>query len=178
MSTRGKVSIGLVALLLVAGLAVRSQQARIGTALFERAVDARVGRDATAGLADGLHVALCGTGSPLPNPARAGPCNVVIVGKHVFVVDIGEGGGRNINVMGMPLGRIEGVFLTHFHSDHIDGMGPLMMMRWTAGTNSFFYPAFLGDAASRFGGPIVVGEDGMMFSLPAGSSEIKQTRLM
>jgi ribonuclease Z len=44
--------------------------------------------------------------------------------------------------------------------------------------NPYLYPAFLGDAKSRFKGPIVVGEDGMMFSLPAGSKEIDRSRLM
>lgn len=131
-----KVLLGVAGVALLAAVAVKTQQARIGGALFERAVGERVGRDTTAGLGDGLHVALCGTGSPLPNPSRAGPCNVVIAGRRVFVVDVGEGGGRNINLMGIPPGRIERVFLTHFHSDHIDGMGPLMMIRWTSGTNT------------------------------------------
>lgn len=142
MKNRGRILIIVAIVLAGAFVVVRSQQAAIGLAVFQRAVDDRVGRDATAGLPDGLHVALCGTGSPLPNPARAGPCNVVIAGKHIFVVDIGEGGGRNINLMGLPLGRIEGVFLTHFHSDHIDGMGPLMMTRWTAGTNTAPLPVY------------------------------------
>lgn len=110
---------------------VTAFQAQIATALMTRMVDSRVGRDVTANLPDGLHVALCGTGSPLPDATRAGPCSVVIAGTHVFVVDIGEGGARTIAHMGIPMGRIEGVFLTHFHSDHIDGMGPLMLMRWT-----------------------------------------------
>ncbi len=136
MRLRTRIILALAAIVLVLLVALRWQQAAIGTALFDRAVTERVGRDSTAGLPDGLHVALCGTGSPLPNPGRAGPCNVVIAGRQVFVVDIGEGGGRNINLMGLPLGRIAGVFLTHFHSDHIDGMGPLMMTRWTAGTNA------------------------------------------
>ncbi len=136
MRTRSRLIIALAGVLVVAFLAVKSQQAAIGSALFERAVGERVGRDSTAGLPDGLHLALCGTGSPLPNPVRAGPCNVVIAGKQIVVVDIGEGGGRNINLMGLPLGRISDVFLTHFHSDHIDGMGPLMLTRWTAGTNT------------------------------------------
>ncbi|MDO9489587.1 MAG: MBL fold metallo-hydrolase, partial [Sphingomonadaceae bacterium] len=39
------------------------------------------------------------------------------------------------------------------------------------------YPAFLGDARRRFDGSITVGEDGMMFSLPAGSEEVGFTRL-
>jgi ribonuclease Z len=135
MRARTKLMLGIFALVLVGGIVVKSQQVSIGERLFARAVSDRVGHDSTATLPDGLHVALCGTGSPLPSPTRAGPCNVVIAGTHIFVVDIGEGGGRNINLMGIPLGKIEAVLLTHFHSDHIDGMGPLMMNRWVAGTN-------------------------------------------
>lgn len=142
MRTRSKLIIALASVLMVAFLIVRSQQAVVGSMLFERAVGERVGRNMMSGLSDGLHVALCGTGSPLPNPVRAGPCNVIIAGKQIFVVDIGEGGGRNINLMGLPLGQISGVFLTHFHSDHIDGMGPLMLTRWTAGTNSAPLPVY------------------------------------
>jgi ribonuclease Z len=142
MRARTRILIALAGIVLILFVVVRWQQAKIGAALFERAVGERVGRDSTAGLPDGLHVALCGTGSPLPNPVRAGPCTVVIAGKQVFVVDIGEGGGRNINLMGLPLGRISGVFLTHFHSDHIDGMGPLMLTRWTAGTNTAPLPVY------------------------------------
>ena len=140
MRTRSKIMWGIAALALIAGIAVKTQQASIGASLFERAVSERVGRDSTAGLPDGLHIALCGTGSPLPNPVRAGPCNVVIAGKQIFVVDIGEGGGRNINMMGIPLGRINGLLLTHFHSDHIDGMAPLLMNRWVSATNSIPLP--------------------------------------
>ncbi len=112
-------------------LAVRHYQADIGLMLFQRAVDARVGRDNTASLPDGLHIGLCGTGSPLPNADRAGACTVVMAGKHIYVVDAGEGGARNIALMGIPNGKIDGLFLTHFHSDHMDGLGPMMLLRWT-----------------------------------------------
>lgn len=142
MRTRAKILTGLAVLALIGAVVIKVQQARIGANLFGRAVGERVGLDSVASLPDGLHVALCGTGSPLPNPVRAGPCTVVIAGQHIFVVDIGEGGGRNINRMGIPLGRIEGVLLTHFHSDHIDGMGPLMMNRWVTGTNTVPLPIY------------------------------------
>lgn len=115
----------------VGALAVRHNQEQIGLSLFERAVNSRVGRDVTVSLPDGLHVALCGTGSPLPNADRAGACTVVIAGKQIYVVDAGEGGARNISLMGIPNGKIEGLFLTHFHSDHMDGLGPMMLLRWT-----------------------------------------------
>ncbi|MCM0001463.1 MAG: MBL fold metallo-hydrolase, partial [Erythrobacter sp.] len=109
-------------------------RAPIGEALFARAVEQRAGRDMTGNLGDGLHVGLCGTGSPLPNPDRAGACTVVMAGTRMFVFDAGEGGARNLQLMGLPPGRIERLFLTHFHSDHIDGLGPMMLLRWTGST--------------------------------------------
>lgn len=130
--TRRKKWILASLIVIIAGLGiVMGFQARIGHAVFERAVTGRVGYDATAELPDGLHIGLCGTGSPLPNAARAGACTVVIAGNRVFVVDSGEGGARNIQLMGIAAGRIERLFLTHFHSDHIDGLGPMMLLRWT-----------------------------------------------
>ncbi|MDB5678429.1 MBL fold metallo-hydrolase [Sphingomonas bacterium] len=115
--------------IVIAGAAAFQRQ--IGATVLSAVFGARAGLDRTTDLPDGLHVALCGTGSPLPDPGRAGACTVIIAGKHIFVVDSGEGGARNIALMGIPNGRIEGVFLTHFHSDHIDGLGPMMLLRWT-----------------------------------------------
>ncbi len=86
-----------------------------------------------AGLEDGLHVMLCGAGSPMPDPKRAGPCTMVIAGRQVFVFDIGSGAAGNIGPSGIPLGRVERVFLTHFHSDHIDGLGELSLLNWASG---------------------------------------------
>lgn len=131
MGRRTRWLIAVVALIALAGMAVFMFRARVGEAIFARGVDTRAGRDIVKGLPDGLHVALCGTGSPLPSAARSGPCNVVIAGRHIFVIDTGEGAARNIALMGIPLGRVEGVLLTHFHSDHIDGIGPVMLQRWT-----------------------------------------------
>lgn len=118
-----------IALAVVLGLAAFPAPA--GRFLAAQVVNARAAVDATQHLPDGLHVALCGSGSPLPDPSRVGPCSVVIAGKHLFVVDAGEGGARNMTLMGIPAGRVEAVFLTHLHSDHIDGLGPMMLLRWT-----------------------------------------------
>lgn len=112
-------------------LAAAAFPGAIGREVARAAIERRAGVDATRALPDGLHVALCGTGSPMPDPTRAGPCSVVIAGRHMFALDAGEGGARNIMLMGIPNGRIEGVFLTHLHSDHIDGLGPLLLLAWT-----------------------------------------------
>ena len=42
----------------------------------------------------------------------------------------------------------------------------------------YLYPAFLGNAENRFDGPIVVGEDGMLFSLPEGTDAIERSSLL
>jgi ribonuclease Z len=39
------------------------------------------------------------------------------------------------------------------------------------------YAAFLGDARKHFDGPIIVGEDGMLFSLQRGDDSIRRGRL-
>jgi ribonuclease Z len=122
---------GLAVLLMVGLIAFKQFQTQIGTAVFSRGVENRLSRNAIDDMPDGLHVALCGTSSPLPNRERAGACTVVIAGKRLMVVDAGEGGARNISLMGIPNGKIERLFLTHFHSDHIDGLGPMMLLRWT-----------------------------------------------
>ena len=38
--------------------------------------------------------------------------------------------------MGFNAGAVEAVFLTHFHSDHIDGLGELAMLRWTGAAHT------------------------------------------
>jgi ribonuclease Z len=86
--------------------------------------------DALDSLPDGLHIGLCGAGSPFPDEQRSGPCTLVIAGRHMFVFDAGDASARNINRMGFNAGNIEAIFLTHFHSDHIDGLGELMLQRW------------------------------------------------
>lgn len=136
--------IGIAVVLILAALMMAAFvfQAQLGRAVFERAVERNVDRDARAGLVDGLHIALCGTGSPMANAHRAGPCNLVIAGEQMFVVDIGEGGNRNIALMGFNAGGLDGVFLTHFHSDHIDGLGPLQLFHWTRGTNEAPLPIY------------------------------------
>jgi ribonuclease Z len=131
MGKGSKLALAAIALALVAGLAVKLLQPQIGAALLTRVAKDRVGRDMTAGLPDGLHVVLCGSGSPLPDPSRAGPCTMVIAGKQMFIVDAGEGSSRKLAAMGAPMGRIDALYLTHFHSDHIDGLGPMMLLRWS-----------------------------------------------
>ena len=129
-----KILLMILAALLLAGALARSVfSVQIGNAVFRAAVKQNAGRNALAGAPDGLTVVLVGTGSPLPDPKRAGPMTVVAAGDRVFIVDAGAGSGRRFGELGLPWGRVEAMFLTHFHSDHIDGLGEVMLQHWAAG---------------------------------------------
>ncbi|MFO7557979.1 MAG: MBL fold metallo-hydrolase [Desulfobacterales bacterium] len=106
----------------------------LSTALFKKMVTYRLS-SLTVHFEDGLHAGLCGTGSPMADINRTGPCIAVVAGKHLYIVDVGDGSTRNITLMGFQTGKIEAVLLTHFHSDHIAGLGELMLQRWAGGSN-------------------------------------------
>lgn len=101
--------------------------------LMERVVARNMGASLLAELPDGLHVGLCGAGSPLPDPARSGPCAFVVAGEQLYVVDAGSGSARVLPRMQVPVGEIDALLLTHLHSDHIDGLGELELQRWVNG---------------------------------------------
>ncbi|MBN8866396.1 MAG: MBL fold metallo-hydrolase [Solirubrobacterales bacterium] len=110
----------------------RSLRSRIALSIIRRKLPSIIGADAVAGLEDGLHVAIVGSGSPLPDESRGNPCVAVIVGERVYVVDAGEGSSETLNRMNIDAGRIETVLLTHFHSDHIGGLGSVNLQRWVS----------------------------------------------
>jgi ribonuclease Z len=126
----------LAALLAALALAAWLARKPIGERLIERVIATGVGTDATARLGDGLHAYLCGTGSALPDADRAGACLGVLAGNDAFVFDAGSGSVRKLLRMGFPVDRLKAIFLTHLHSDHIDGLGELMLQAWIAGGRS------------------------------------------
>ena len=128
--------LGALLVVAVVGTGVYAFRGTLTLRLMSRQLAANFGSDLVQELPDGLHVALCGAGSPLPDPARSGPCTAVIAGRQVFVVDSGAGSSRVLARMRVPQARIDAIFLTHFHSDHIDGLGELLMQRWAGGGHS------------------------------------------
>ncbi len=114
----------------------------LATAAMGRLYATAMAKDPFADLPDGLHVGLCGSGSPMPDPGRAGPCTVVLAGNRLFVVDSGAGSTKVLSLMNLPPAKVQGVFLTHFHSDHIDGLGELMLQRWASGANTGPLPVY------------------------------------
>ena len=80
-----------------------------------------------------LHVILLGTGTPIIVEGRSGPCTAVVGGGDFYLVDVGPGTFRQVSLLGLPIGRLTAVILTHYHSDHIGDLGELMTFSWIAG---------------------------------------------
>lgn len=131
-----RILIVLIGMAVLAFLGFNLFKTQIASRAFERAIDQNAGVDRSAALPDGLHVYMCGTGSPMPDPARAGPCLGVLAGHKAFVFDVGAGSPRNLGSMGFPTARLDGIYLTHLHSDHIDGLGELLLNSWIGGSRS------------------------------------------
>ena len=81
----------------------------------------------------GLEVMVCGSSSPLPDPTRAQACIMVRAGDQMFLIDSGSGSNTVLQANGAPYQLMRGLLLTHFHSDHISGIGDMNLASWVAG---------------------------------------------
>jgi len=91
-----------------------------------------------------LDVVLLGTGSPLPDPERAGPATLVRAGGLQLLVDCGRGVLMRLAALGTGPPALDAVFLTHLHSDHVCDFNDVLTTRWVMS---------LADAPLRVVGP-------------------------
>ena len=77
-----------------------------------------------------VFVTLGTAGGPMSRSARSGPANAVVVGRDVYLFDVGPGTLRQIAAAGLNGNRIRAVFLSHHHIDHIGDLSPLLGVRW------------------------------------------------
>jgi len=80
--------------------------------------------------AQDFKVTLLGTGAPPPLPERLGPSTLVEAGKEKLLFDAGRGATIRLTQISVPIGEINALFLTHFHSDHTSGIPDLWLTGW------------------------------------------------
>lgn len=128
--------LGLTALL-VSLMGCGAEQA--STPPSEQAAAPQADAAPPAAPANQTQVVFLGTGTPLPDPDRAGPSTAVVVNGSAYLFDTGTGVVRRAMAAarnGIPAlnsVNLKTAFLTHLHSDHTLGLPDLMLTPWVMG---------------------------------------------
>jgi ribonuclease Z len=77
-----------------------------------------------------IEVVLLGTGNPLPDRDRAGAATLVRAGGRTLLFDAGRGVGLRLAAAGVLPVMLDGVFLTHLHSDHVCDLNDVVTTQW------------------------------------------------
>ena len=77
-----------------------------------------------------LRVTLLGSGETFPQPGRLGPSILVEAGSNTYIFDVGRGILQRFGEIDGFRKNINGVFLTHLHSDHVIGLPGLWLGSW------------------------------------------------
>jgi ribonuclease Z len=79
-------------------------------------------------------VTLLGTGGPEPTAGRFGPATLIQAGGLNLLFDAGRGVTVRLYQLGISSGKgVDAVFLTHYHSDHVEGLPNLWMTGYMFG---------------------------------------------
>ncbi len=80
---------------------------------------------------------LLGTaGGPTPKVERSAPAYAVVVNDDIYLVDAGNGVGRQLVRAGLDIDRLRVVAVTHHHSDHVADVGTVLLLAWGTGLTS------------------------------------------
>jgi ribonuclease Z len=84
-----------------------------------------------------MRITACGSWGPAPlRIGQGASCLLVELGNDdVFIFDVGGGTVGNLFALGVHPARLDKVFITHFHLDHVGGIFPLFdAMGWARNT--------------------------------------------
>lgn len=71
-------------------------------------------------------------GGPVAEADRSQPANLLVSGKALWFVDVGDGAVQQMARAGYHLPQVRGVFISHLHFDHIGGLSALIGLRHQA----------------------------------------------
>lgn len=79
-----------------------------------------------------IRIYTIGTASPMPGK-RVQTSTAIMLNGHFFLFDVGDGAVIKAENMGLPLNRLDGIFITHWHSDHMMDLPSLISRSWLLG---------------------------------------------
>lgn len=82
-----------------------------------------------------LEIVFLGTGASVPSKERSLPCVAVRREADITLFDCGEGSQRQLMISPLSFMKIERVFLSHLHGDHILGLPGLIQTMSLNGRN-------------------------------------------
>ena len=73
-----------------------------------------------------FQVKVLGSSSALPAQGRHPSCHVLNARDHLYLIDCGEGTQIQMHRFGVKRGKIDHIFISHLHGDHVFGLVPLL----------------------------------------------------
>lgn len=84
----------------------------------------------------GVRLVTLGTGGgPLVRLKRAEESSALVIGDAVYLIDCGDRCMVQLAAAHIPMEKVQAIFITHYHQDHVGGLAPLLGIRWM--TNVF-----------------------------------------
>ena len=88
-----------------------------------------------------------GASHGIPEPHRRCSCTMVTIGERIYFVDMGVMAICDLTDRGLPVEAVKGIFITHMHGDHTNGLihfADLISWYYTASDPEIFLPLLEG----------------------------------
>ncbi len=81
-----------------------------------------------------MRVTAVGTGMPTQTPSNKSACFLVELGNgDSFLFDMGTGATDNLSALQLDYSKLDTVFASHLHTDHVGDLAPLWVAGWIGG---------------------------------------------
>jgi len=83
---------------------------------------------------DEMRITACGTGMPNQTPSNAAACFLVELGNgESFLFDLGVGATDRLSGLELDYSKLDKVFASHLHTDHVGDIAALWISGWLSG---------------------------------------------